>query len=370
MKIINIPFFYEAHVDKKNGGFPHKFPFKFFYDDNLKLYKQASEESLKKLLNEVYQKGSTLNGSMNLLDGGFQGQEALKFINNYFNDFKDKLILEIGCGYGFLLQELSKKGAVCTGLEPGPQIKEAKESNINLINDFFPSSKIEGKFDLIIHFNVLEHIEDPEEVLKLQKEILKPGGKILMGIPNCEPYLESGDLSLLTHEHFNYFTRESLFKIAKNVSLSIEYINTAANNGMIFCILSKVENKEYDLQSELKKINWKDFENKISLSLKNLKNFFETRNHKDIAVYCPLRAQNVLSILEISGCRLVDDNPELTGKYLPSFDNPVESIELLIEKPPGNLIIFSRTFGKNILNKCLKNEKLTNTKKYLIEDFD
>lgn len=370
MNIINIPFFYEAHEDKYNGGFPNKFPFKYFFDESLKLYKQKSEDNLKKLLSDVYQKGSTLNGSMNSVDGGFQGQEALKFITNFFTDLTDYSVLEIGCGNGFLLHELSKKGALCTGLEPGPQINQAKEKRIKLINDFFPSSKIMDEYDLIIHFNVLEHIEDPEQSLNLQKNILKRHGKICMGIPNCEPYLISGDLSLMTHEHYNYFTRESLINIAKKVNLTIEYIESAADNGMIFCVLSNIENKEVEFKTILAKNNWKDFESKINLSLKNLKNFFEKKNHNDIAVYCPIRAQNVLSILEINECRLVDDNPELTGKFLPSFDKSVEDFASLIKNPPSEVIIFSRTFGKNILSKCLKYDELKKTKVYLIEDFD
>ena len=42
------------------------------------------------------------------------------------------------------------------------------------------------------------------------KSVLKDNGKIFLSVPDCEPYLHAGDISLLLHEHWNYFTKETL----------------------------------------------------------------------------------------------------------------------------------------------------------------
>jgi 2-polyprenyl-3-methyl-5-hydroxy-6-metoxy-1,4-benzoquinol methylase len=47
------------------------------------------------------------------------------------------------------------------------------------------------KFDVIMHFFVLEHISDPLNFLKLQIELLKPGGKIIFEIPNAADVIYS-----------------------------------------------------------------------------------------------------------------------------------------------------------------------------------
>jgi 2-polyprenyl-3-methyl-5-hydroxy-6-metoxy-1,4-benzoquinol methylase len=368
-RTIKIPFFYGAQDNKNNGGKPTLLRFEYFYDRNLKLYCNLANNNLREILNNIYLSGSMLNGEMNSLDGGHQGKAALDFVYNLFPDLKSMRVLELGCGNGYLLKELNKRGATCYGLEPGPQIQDVIESNkeIEIIKDFFPSSKIEGKFDLILHFNVLEHLENPVKMLKEQAELLKPNGKIIVGVPNCEPNLKTGDISIFMHEHFNYFTRDSFNCIAIESGLVVDSIITGASNGMIFCSLAKQSINYPYVDSE---INWSNFDNKIKNCLNNLKNKLYKYQESDIAVYCPKRALNALSMLNISNCRFIDDTPEMLGKYMPSFSNCVEDFTSLVNNPPKILIIFSRTFGDIILTKCKKNKELNNTEIILLESFD
>jgi 2-polyprenyl-3-methyl-5-hydroxy-6-metoxy-1,4-benzoquinol methylase len=369
LKTINIPFFFEAQNDSRNGEFPLIFPFSYYYDPKLKLFRQQNSDDLKTLLEKVYKKGSMLNGAMNLIGGGLQGQESLKFILNFFPNLKDKKVLEIGCGNGFLLKELSNYGGSCVGLEPGKQIELASQPNIELINDFFPSIKVKGEFDLIIHFNVLEHLENPVEILKEQVKLLGPEGKIIFGVPNCEPYLNSGDLSLFVHEHFNYFTQESLHQIALASNLKIESLSIGAKNGMIFCALTK-QNLSNELNVPFQNFDLHNYESKVQNSLMKLDSFLSKYKEKDVAIYCPIRSMNSLSILNKTNCRLVDDNSELNGKYLPNFSNPIENLSALTLNPPQNILIFSRTFWKDIMNKCKNHSELRNTEIFNIEEFD
>jgi 2-polyprenyl-3-methyl-5-hydroxy-6-metoxy-1,4-benzoquinol methylase len=371
IKSLNIPFFYGVQKDKNNGGIPSVLPFKYSFDEDLKLYSQESDDKLRQILQDIYLKGSMLNGEMNALDGGHQGKAALDFIYKSFSDLKNKRVLEIGCGNGFILKELIKKGATCVGLEPGPQIEEADLSNgdIELINDFFPSSKISGKFDLILHFNVLEHLENPVQSLKEQGALLNDSGKIIFGMPNSEPNLQTGDISIFAHEHFNYFTRDSFIYIAKSAGLVIDSITTGASNGMIFCSFMK-ENGTSTSNYIDSGTKWSTFDDKIDASLKKLKQKLEEYSQKDIAIYCPKRALNALSIIGINDCRLVDDTVDMFGNYFPFFNNTIENFNSLIKNPPKVIIIFSRTFGNEIKRKCEANAALQATKLFLLEDFD
>jgi 2-polyprenyl-3-methyl-5-hydroxy-6-metoxy-1,4-benzoquinol methylase len=366
---INIPFFYGAQDNKNNGGKPPLLRFEYSYDSNLKLYCNLADNNLREILNNIYLSGSMLNGEMNSIDGGHQGKAALDFIYDLFPDLKGMRVLELGCGNGYLLKELNKRGATCYGLEPGPQIHDVIESNqeIEIIKDFFPSPKIEGDFDLILHFNVLEHLEDPVKMLIKQAELLKLNGKIIIGVPNCEPNLRTGDISIFMHEHFNYFTRDSFNCIAIESGLVVDSIITGASNGMIFCSLSKQSINTSYVDSET---NWSDFDNKIRKVLIRLKNKLDEHPEEDIAVYCPKRALNALSMLNISNCRFIDDTPEMLGKYMPSFNSCVEDFTSLINNPPKLLVIFSRTFGDIILTKCRRNKELINTEIILLGSFD
>jgi hypothetical protein len=79
---------------------------------------------------------------------------------------------------------------------------------------------------------------------------------------------------------------------------------------------------------------------------------------------------NALFLAGIRDCRLVDDNPQVLGKYLPWFRKPVESFDGLLANPPRYLLIYSRTFGKRIKEKCLREAALKSTKIAVLNDFD
>ncbi len=371
IKSLLLPFFYGVQNENNNGGISSVLPFSYYYDEKFMLYTQQSDNKLRNILRDIYINGSMLNGEMNLIDGGHQGRAALEFIYQSFDDFKNKRVLEIGCGNGFILKELVKKDAICVGLEPGPQIEEIDINNrdIELINDFFPSPKITGKFDLILHFNVLEHLENPLQSLVEQSKLLNDFGKIIFGMPNSEPNLKSGDISIFTHEHFSYFTRDSFIYIAKELGLIVDSIKTGASNGMIFCSFVK-SNSNSVSNCTYSGINWGDFDNKTEFALKNLKKKIEEYSQKDVAIYCPKRALNALSIINFPNVRLIDDTLDMYGKYMPFFTNKIENFNSLLDAPPKSIFIFSRTFGNEILNKCREYKILKDTQIFLLEEFD
>lgn len=370
LQTIQLPFFFGAQPNEFNSGKPKIMPFIYGFDPKLKLFYQESYMELNNLLKSVYEEGSMLNGEMDFSDGGHQGRAALDFILKNIKLSEHKSILEIGCGNGFLLKELNKLGYYCVGLEPGPQVDELRsDSNqIEIIRDFFPSRLISQKFDIILHYNVIEHISNPKKFMLEQKKCLNQSGKIIFGMPNCEPNLKNGDVSIFMHEHFNYFTRESLILLADSIEMQVETIVPAANDGMIFCCFSN-NNSQNKIDQELKD-NWYEFPVKIKTVLEKLNSEISKYRESDIAIYSPKRALNALSILNKLNCRLVDDTPSLYNNYLPLLKCRIENFDDLIKSPPKIIIIFSRTFGKEILLKCRNRAELDNTLILNIETFD
>jgi len=114
-----------------------------------------------------------------------------KYIQPYLK--KKQNILEIGCSSGFMLFPLTKKGHACTGVEPSGVfynfLKEKKMNVYNSLESLKKNKKI--KYDLIIHFFVLEHIADPINFLKELLSLLKKNGKIIFEIPNVADPLHS-----------------------------------------------------------------------------------------------------------------------------------------------------------------------------------
>jgi SAM-dependent methyltransferase len=96
----------------------------------------------------------------------FQWKSSSELIINTINRIlkEGDKILEIGCGEGILLGELSNKFVVI-GIEPSIKACHIlKKKKIENINGYFPRTTPKGKFDLILVSHVLEHMQDPERV--------------------------------------------------------------------------------------------------------------------------------------------------------------------------------------------------------------
>jgi SAM-dependent methyltransferase len=97
-------------------------------------------------------------------------------------------ILEIGCGTGFVLQRLRRSypDAFITGTELHPEGLEFAAERVpdaTLLAMDATSIPFVADFDLVGAFDVLEHIERDTEVLRGVHRALKPGGRLIVTVP-------------------------------------------------------------------------------------------------------------------------------------------------------------------------------------------
>jgi 2-polyprenyl-3-methyl-5-hydroxy-6-metoxy-1,4-benzoquinol methylase len=102
---------------------------------------------------------------------------------------QDIEILDIGCGNGNITIPVASLGYNIIGVDcDRNSIENAKRKNI-FINARFINCSIDElnrskKYDIVIASEVIEHLDNPLEVLKLIKCILKSDGLFLVSIPN------------------------------------------------------------------------------------------------------------------------------------------------------------------------------------------
>lgn len=101
-----------------------------------------------------------------------------------------KRVLDIGCMYGYLLEEAKALGvSTAMGIElSASPAKAAVAKGLDVfcgsIEDF--KEKGEGAFDLIVAQHVLEHVSDPVSFLTCARELLAPSGKVCICVPNYD----------------------------------------------------------------------------------------------------------------------------------------------------------------------------------------
>jgi SAM-dependent methyltransferase len=96
-------------------------------------------------------------------------------------------LLDFGCGGGSFLGEMAARGWTATGLDVSPEVVRTVRQQLGLDAlagslphpDLFP-----GSFDVITMWQSLEHVHRPLEVLRSAYDLLVPGGKLVVAVPN------------------------------------------------------------------------------------------------------------------------------------------------------------------------------------------
>ena len=112
-----------------------------------------------------------------------------KRILSRFN-FADAL-LELGLGHGFTAELFTKscnRHVIVDGASTVIDQFKQKHPNFTgeLVLDYFENYTPAELFDVIVMGFVLEHVDDPELILRRYRQFLKPGGKIYVAVPNAK----------------------------------------------------------------------------------------------------------------------------------------------------------------------------------------
>ncbi len=95
-----------------------------------------------------------------------------------------KQALEVGCGGGFLCEEIARMGFDVTGIDPARKSIEsaenhAKSSGLNIRYDLGSGEALpyqDNTFDIVFCCDVLEHVSNVQKVISEISRVLKPGG--------------------------------------------------------------------------------------------------------------------------------------------------------------------------------------------------
>lgn len=151
---------------------------------------QESELTDKKLWENYWEEKPENKGSKkpNLLF-----KEILKTFDRYLPHAEGLTILEIGGGQGeyllYLAQHFGYKAHSLDYSEIGNQqtLETFSTAGLPVVlyeRDLFADNSDIPKFDIVFSLGLIEHFDEPEKVIAKHLELLKPGGILLLGVPN------------------------------------------------------------------------------------------------------------------------------------------------------------------------------------------
>ncbi len=134
--------------------------------------------------------------------------------------FAGGTILEVGAGYGLFCETIADTKAFdkVIGVEPTPDLAEiCRKKGIQVIESMIEDVKLDVKVDVVVSFEVIEHLFDPKAFLEACRDLLKPGGHLVLTCPNIagfETRVLERHSDTIDHEHLNYFSPKSLSLLA------------------------------------------------------------------------------------------------------------------------------------------------------------
>ncbi len=142
-------------------------------------------------------------------------------------------VLDLGCSGGLLAQSVRKLGHHVVGVDveeiPGVRDRVDEFHLVDLVSGSFDN--LGADFDVLILGDVIEHLPDPLATLKSAVQLLRPGGEIMLSVPNFGHWyprlrVATGAFGydrrgILDDTHLRFFTRRSLLRLVRRAGLDV-----------------------------------------------------------------------------------------------------------------------------------------------------
>ena len=155
-------------------------------------------------------------------------------------ELRGKRVLDVGCGGGLLSEAMARRGAQVTGIDLAPLTIEVAELHalesqlsIRYVREAAEAhaAHAAGAYDAVTCMEMLEHVPEPESVLRALHDLVRPGGDIIVSTlnRNLKSYLlavigAEYVLNLLprgTHTYERFIKPSELSRWARAAGLSV-----------------------------------------------------------------------------------------------------------------------------------------------------
>jgi SAM-dependent methyltransferase len=146
-------------------------------------------------------------------------------------------LLEVGCGEGFVLSSAVAKGWNVSGVDyQSAPVQAFNPSVIPQVVAADPNAYLSDliekgvRKDILVLQNVLEHVLNPEDLLRKLQQLLSDDGCLLVQVPNDFSDLQAlasqqgridRDYWFLPPQHLNYFNGKNLVDVAKSCGFDV-----------------------------------------------------------------------------------------------------------------------------------------------------
>ena len=163
-----------------------------------------------------------------------------KYQISLIKEFINGKFLEVGAGKGGLIPFYKNILKDITIIEPEKKLfkflkKKYSKNKIKVKNQTIKDVK--KKYDTIIYYDVLEHIENDLNETKEAKKKLTKNGYLIFSVPAYQSFYSDFDKSV---GHFKRYNKQDFVKLEKKTGLKIEKLAYYDSVGFLFLVMNKI----------------------------------------------------------------------------------------------------------------------------------
>ncbi|HOW35810.1 MAG TPA: class I SAM-dependent methyltransferase [Candidatus Omnitrophota bacterium] len=169
---------------------------------------------------------------------------------------KNATLLEVGSAFGTFCEEAKSRGffSRVIAVEPTPDLAETcRRKGLEVIEKPIEQIKFQpGTINVVVSFEVIEHLFSPRDFLRSCAAVLSPGGLLVLSCPSCKGFdivtLQSLSASI-DHEHLNYFNPNSLPHLVERCGFeTLEVLTPGVLDAEI--VRKKILSGEFDVSED------------------------------------------------------------------------------------------------------------------------
>ena len=155
----------------------------------------------------------------------------------------EKRVLELGCATGYISKRLAESGCEVVGIEIDREVAELARRfchfvHVSDLNSTDWIKCLDGQtFDVILMGDVLEHLVNPDMILRAVRTLLRPSGYLVVSLPNVVHWVtrikfvlgrfEYESAGTLDSTHLRFFTPKTARKLIEDAGYRITAFHPA-----------------------------------------------------------------------------------------------------------------------------------------------
>ena len=258
---------------------------------------------------------------------------------NYFNETPKK-ILDIACNDGTQLDFFKELNIETYGIDPAENLYVDSSLKHNIICDYFPSKKLNGKYELIIAQNVFAHTHNIVEFIRECENLLSEKGIVYIQTSQAN-MVNNNEFDTIYHEHLSFFNTKSMMSVLKNTNLTLNNVFKFDIHGTSY--IFEISKSKYDsnLESVLKLETENGLYNKdtyykyslncleISKQFKEKINDLRKEGYVIIGYGAAAKGMTFLNFANTYMDFIIDDNKLKQNLYTPGTNTKIVDVNFL-----------------------------------------